>query len=160
MDSSSLCSLFLPLSAVSFSSVHSSQLIRYDTSHKTIPFTFFVKHHQRLSLSPLPDFLSSVGPLYCDCCLPAFLLLGVLLLGAYRGMAVLPGCHWQDEVKTHSKAFSVPRLGWALTVITHYYKHGNWVQCGTLFWFVLQVVPIRKCCCNVHLCVIVKYLFL
>lgn len=57
---------------------------------------------------------SSEGPLHCDRCLLAFLLLGVLLLGADGGVAVLPGCHREDEVTTNTKAFPVPRLGWAV----------------------------------------------
>lgn len=86
-------------------------------------FYFFVKRLQRFYVSLcLPDLLFSLGPLYCDCRLPAFLLPGVLLLGADRGVAVLPGRHWQNEVATHSQAFSVPRLGWAPTT-SHITKH-------------------------------------
>lgn len=82
-------------------------MIHYDTAQKNL----LVNHLQWFYLSPSPRFLPSVGPLHCDRCLPAFLLLGVLLLGADRGVAVLPGRHWQNEVTTHPQAFSVPRLG-------------------------------------------------
>ncbi len=83
-------------------------MIHHDTSHKT---TFLKTSPTFLSL-----WLFSIGSLYRDCCLPAFLLLGVLLLGADGGVAVLPGRHWQNEVTTHSQAFSVPRLGWVHTI--------------------------------------------
>lgn len=69
---------------------------------------------QVLSWSP-PGFLFSTGPVHCDCCLPAFLLLGVLLLGADRGVAVLLGRPWQNEATAHPQTFPMPRLGWAHT---------------------------------------------
>lgn len=59
----------------------------------------------------LPPSALLSGPVHCDCCLPAFLLLGVLLLGADGGMAVLPSRHWQNEATAHPQTFPVPRLG-------------------------------------------------
>lgn len=75
-------------------------MIHLDAADKPKLFFFF--------LSPP---LSSVGPLHCDRCLPALLLLGVVLLGADGGVAVLPGCHWEDEVPANTEALPVPRLG-------------------------------------------------
>lgn len=123
-------------------------MIHFDTFHKILSFTSF-KCLLYLFFF-IPDFLFSLGSLYCDCCLPALLLLGVLLLGADRGVAVLPGCHRQNEVTTHSQALSVPRLGWASTGnSSHFRKYVCSVKCGTYFWFSISF---KACSHNAHLC--------
>lgn len=103
-------------------------------------------------------FSLSLGPMYRDCCLSSFLLLGLFLLGADGSLAVLPGGHRQNEVTTHSQALSVPRLGWVeptsatLRINDHvvifafdesYFELLKW-RCGQILWFrtwiSLQVV--------------------
>lgn len=87
-------------------------MIHFDTSYKQwLLFFLYNVSGGFIFLHCLTVFFFSAGPLHCDRCLLAFLLLGILLLGADGGVAVLPGCHWKDEVTTHSQAISVPRLG-------------------------------------------------
>ena len=60
---------------------------------------------------PLPAFGLPAGCVYHDCRLPALLLPVVLLLGAHRGLAVLPGCHRADAHPPRPQALPLPGLG-------------------------------------------------
>ncbi|XP_059996722.1 adhesion G protein-coupled receptor B2 isoform X10 [Lagenorhynchus albirostris] len=55
--------------------------------------------------------LSKAGCVHHDSRLPALLLPLVLLLGAHRGLAVLPGCHWTDAHPPCPQALPLPGLG-------------------------------------------------
>lgn len=77
----------------------------------SVSYNWLVFSHKPFITLLVYNHISISGPLCCDRCLLALLLLGLLLLGVDRGVAVLPGRDWKDQVKDHTQALPVPRLG-------------------------------------------------